>query len=61
MVLVSRLCALPLRFSSVCRPEVEEGRRRSPKLFPPEGEVGGWRREAENLEASDEDSSVGTG
>ena len=53
-----QLSLLPLSSLSVCRPEDEEGRLCS----SPEGEVGGWRREAENLEPSGEDSGgAGTG
>ena len=48
---------LPLSSLSVCRPEDEEGHLcSSHKILPPEGEVRGWRREAENLKLSSEDS-----
>ena len=43
-------------FSSDCRTKVEGGRCSSCKLLTPEGEVGGRRREEENLKPSSEDS-----
>ena len=44
---------LLLKSQTLCRPEADKGRLcSSHKLLPPEGEVGGRQREAENLEPS---------